>query len=103
MRAANKALAELDSPCPSYAFATVIVNHTASNGLGDLVCMGINQVSTGNPAMHGEMAAIANCTQILTDQNGRYRLTPEEALNAFFQLSLYTNAESCPMVHSFVI
>jgi len=44
------------------------------------------------------MAAINNCTSILTDPSGKYRMTPSEALNAFSSLSLYTNAESCPMV-----
>lgn len=101
MRAANKVLADLDSPCPLYPFSTVIVNHTASNGLGDLVCIGINEVSTGNPTLHGEIAAINNCTEILTAKNGSYRLTPGEALDAFSQLSLYTNSESCPMVRFF--
>lgn len=93
MRAANKALSDLDSPCPLYAFATVIVNHTA-NGLGELVCVGINRVSTGNPTMHGEMVAIGNCSTILTAKTG----SPAKALRAFSQLSLYTNGEGCPMV-----
>lgn len=97
MRAANKALSDLDSPCPLYPFASVIVNHT-ENGLGELVCIGINQVSTGNPTMHGEMVAIGNCSTILTARNGNYQ--PEEALRAFSQLSIYTNAESCSMVSS---
>lgn len=48
--------------------------------------------------MLGEMAAIANCTARLTDPNGPYNLTASKAQAAFTQLSLYTNAESCPMV-----
>lgn len=48
----------------------------------------------------GEMVAIANCTNILTDPNGSYRLSPSEAQEAFKDLTLYTNAESCPMVSS---
>ncbi|KAJ6648190.1 tRNA-specific adenosine deaminase TAD2 [Pseudolycoriella hygida] len=100
MRAANQALFDLDSPCPLRAFGTVIVNHTAP-GLGELVCMGINRMSnTGNPTMHGEIVAIGNCSSVLTAENGKYRLTPEEALNAFSELSLYTNAEACPMCAS---
>lgn len=88
----------LDPPCPFAAFATVIVNHTES-GLGKLVCTGINQNSLiGNPTLHGEMVAIDNCSKIFTAENGSYRLSPEEALSAFSQLSLYTNGESCPMV-----
>lgn len=43
------------------------------------------------------MAAIENCTAILTDPK-RYNLTTAQALTAFADLSLYTNAESCPMV-----
>lgn len=46
----------------------------------------------------GEIAAITNCTAILTDPQGEFRLTPVEAQNAFSDLSLYSNAESCPMV-----
>lgn len=44
------------------------------------------------------MAAIKNCTAILTDPNGRFNLTASEAEAAFTDLTLYTNAESCPMV-----
>lgn len=102
MRAANQALSDLESPCPFAAFGTVIVNHTAHgpHGLGQLVCMGVNQMSnTGNPFMHGEMAAIGNCSTIFTAKNGNYGFTADQALNAFSQLSLYTNAESCPMVN----
>lgn len=56
MRRANEALGELSgSPCPFAAFGTVIVNHTNSDGLGELVCMGVNENSlTGNPSLHGE-------------------------------------------------
>lgn len=46
------------------------------------------------------MAAISNCSSILTDPNGPYNLTASEAEDAFSQLSLYTNAESCPMCAS---
>ncbi|KAK8203117.1 guanine deaminase [Phyllosticta capitalensis] len=100
MRQANAALAQLSSPCPFAAFGSVIVNHTAP-GLGELVCIGANSNSqTGNPTMHGEMAAIANCTARLTDPNGPYNLTASKAQAAFTQLSLYTNAESCPMCAS---
>lgn len=54
MRKANQALSDLVSPCPFGAFGTVIVNHTANTGLGDLVCIGVNSIaSTGNPIMHG--------------------------------------------------
>ncbi|KAK4215817.1 guanine deaminase [Rhypophila decipiens] len=98
MRQANIALG---APCPFAAFGSVIVNHTANAGLGELVCTGANSNSkTGNPIMHGEMAAITNCSAILTDPNGPYKLTPSQALAAFADLSLYTNAESCPMCAS---
>jgi len=101
MREANAALSALDgTPCPFGAFASAIVNHTVP-GLGDLVCIGVNSnAQTGNPTLHGEIAAIQNCTTVLTDPRGRFKLTPSEALNAFSQLSLYTNAESCPMCAS---
>ncbi|KAI1656478.1 cytidine deaminase-like protein [Daldinia decipiens] len=71
--------------------------------VGKLVCTGANNRSaTGNPTLHGEIAAINNCTQILTDPSGPYKLSPKEALAAFADLSLYTNAESCPMCASAV-
>ncbi|KAI0676758.1 cytidine deaminase-like protein [Trametes maxima] len=100
MREANAAMAELVSPCPFGAFASVIVNHTASAS-GELVCVGANAVrSTGNPIMHGEIAAIQNCTAIFTDPHGPYNYTASQAQAAFADLSLYTNAESCPMCAS---
>ena len=46
----------------------------------------------------GEIAAIANCTAVMTDPEGPYNYTASQAQAAFKQLSLYTNAESCPMV-----
>lgn len=100
----------------------------AADGLGELICMGANSSEQGDPTLHGkysngeswagrrlayqvsrqegamltrligEMAAIRNCSKILTDPNGRFKLSPEEALLAFTKLSLYTNAEACPMV-----
>ncbi|OQD91106.1 hypothetical protein PENANT_c001G01504 [Penicillium antarcticum] len=48
----------------------------------------------------GEIAAIKNCTAILTDPHGKYRMTAAEAQVAFTDLTLYTNAESCPMCAS---
>ncbi|KAI5269769.1 guanine deaminase [Aureobasidium subglaciale] len=48
----------------------------------------------------GEIAAIANCTSILTDPSGPYNLTASQAQSSFSSLSLYTNAESCPMCAS---
>ncbi|KAI1381417.1 cytosine deaminase [Hypoxylon crocopeplum] len=98
MRQANLAL---DNPCPFAAFGSVIVNHTGSSGLGELVCTGHNSGSTtGNPTLHGEMAAISNCSRILTDPTGPYNLAPSAAVAAFAGLTLYTNAESCPMCAS---
>ncbi|KAH6656199.1 cytidine deaminase-like protein [Truncatella angustata] len=98
MRQANIALG---APCPFAGFGSVIVNHTANAGLGDLVCSGVNgNRETGNPILHGEVAAINNCTTILTDPNGPYKLSPREATEAFTSLSIYTNAESCPMCAS---
>ncbi|KAK7461864.1 hypothetical protein VKT23_008294 [Stygiomarasmius scandens] len=100
MRRANQALTELTTPCTFAPFASAIVNHTAP-GLGDLVCIGVNSNSrTGNPTLHGEIAAINNCTAVLTDPSGPYKLSASQAQAAFAQLSLYTNAESCPMCAS---
>ncbi|KAK0637028.1 cytidine deaminase-like protein [Bombardia bombarda] len=97
----RQATAALGAPCPFAAFGTVIVNHTANSGLGQIVCSGANANSkTGNPTMHGEMAAITNCSAILTDPTGPYKLTAAQAISAFKDLSLYTNAESCPMCAS---
>lgn len=103
MRRANAALAELESPCPFGAFGSVVVNHTdtSSDPKGKLVCMSINQsMQKGNPTLHGEISAINNCSGILTDPNGEYKLSASEALKAFSTLSLYTNAEPCPMCAS---
>ncbi|KAJ7054864.1 guanine deaminase [Mycena amicta] len=95
MRQANEALLS-QSPCPFSAFGSVIVNHT-DPGMGELVCTGINtNRQTGNPTLHGEIAAINNCTAILTDPDGLHKLSPSQALSAFAQLSLY----SCPMCAS---
>ncbi|EFY86699.1 nucleoside deaminase [Metarhizium acridum CQMa 102] len=100
MRRANAALFEVTgNPCPTQAFGTVIVNHTAG-GLGELVCIGANDVASGNPTLHGETAAITNCSAILTDPNGPYKLSGHEALKAWADLTLYTNAEPCPMCAS---
>ncbi|KAI1480534.1 cytidine deaminase-like protein [Daldinia eschscholtzii] len=99
----RQAILALGHPCPYAPFGTAIVNHTANSGLGELVCTGANSKSlTGNPILHGEIAAINNCTQILTDPSGPYKLSPQQALAAFADLSLYTNAESCPMCASAV-
>ena len=43
------------------------------------------------------MSAIKNCTAILTDPHGKFRLDMTDAQAAFADLTLYTNAESCPM------
>ncbi|OLN86914.1 Guanine deaminase [Colletotrichum chlorophyti] len=97
MRQANLAL---PNPCPFGAFGAVVVNHTGG-GLGELVCAGANDgLGSGNPTLHGEMVAINHCSGLFTDAQGPYRMTPAEALAAFADLTLYTNAESCPMCAS---
>lgn len=99
MRRANEALTDLLSPCPRYAFGTAIVNHTSNDDLGELICIGANDNGReGNPTLHGEMAAIRNCTKVLTDPEGQYKLSGAEAIAAFKDLTLYTNGEPCPMV-----
>lgn len=55
MRRAKQALKELRSPCPFEAFGSVIVNHTADEGLGTEVCIGANGIrEVGNPTLHGD-------------------------------------------------
>ncbi|KAL4959680.1 nucleoside deaminase [Aspergillus stella-maris] len=98
MQYTTTALMDASSPCPFIPFATAIVNHTDFSSRGDLICTGINPGSaSGNPILHGEIAAINNCTTILQDPNGRFNLTPSETKAAFEDFTLYTNAESCPM------
>jgi tRNA(Arg) A34 adenosine deaminase TadA len=100
MRVAIQALHDLASPCPFSAFGAAIVNHTSSSP-GELICIGANTIADdGNPTLHGEIAAINNCTSILRDPNGPYKLSPEETSEAWKQLSLYTTAEACPMCAS---
>ncbi|TVY83930.1 tRNA-specific adenosine deaminase [Lachnellula suecica] len=98
MRKANEALSELFTPCPFAAFGTVVVNHTdTSSPLGELVCMSVNQnEQTGNPTLHGEIAAINNCSAVLAGKG----LSPAEIGKAWKDLSLYTNGEPCPMCAS---
>ncbi|KIP11979.1 hypothetical protein PHLGIDRAFT_510279 [Phlebiopsis gigantea 11061_1 CR5-6] len=48
--------------------------------------------------MAREINAISNCTEIL--QAPPHSLTPSGALAALQELSIYTNAESCPMCAS---
>ncbi|KIW95744.1 uncharacterized protein Z519_04329 [Cladophialophora bantiana CBS 173.52] len=112
MRRAIGALADINegSPCPFAAFGAVVVNHTASETgtaeiqLGQEVCIGANSmVRDGNPTLHGEIAAINNCSRILTDPDGQYKLSGPEALSAMGDLSLYTTAEACPMCSSAII
>lgn len=104
MRTANAALSQIRSPCPFGAFGTAIVNHTdhssPSGALGRLMCLGVNDVASGNPVLHGEVAAINNCTSIFraSRSEGGLGLSGSEAGMAWRDLSLYTNGEPCPMV-----
>ncbi|TKA30968.1 hypothetical protein B0A50_01936 [Salinomyces thailandicus] len=98
MQRAIQALPEVVSPCPFGAFGTAIVNHTSTTELGNLICIGANLVrDIGNPTLHGEIAAINNCTAVLTAPDGPYKLTATEALAAYKDFTLYTTAEPCPM------
>ncbi|KAI5801972.1 cytidine deaminase-like protein, partial [Pyronema domesticum] len=78
----------LGSPCPRYPFGTVIVNHTATPP--KIICKGhnMNNIHNAYPQLHGEMAAIIECTKVLGTSGG------------WKDLSLYTNAEACPMCAS---
>lgn len=98
VRHANAALPSLSSPCPFMAFSTAIVNHsdTSVSPHGQLICLGVNDVlDSGNPTLHGEVAAINNCTEILKQREG---WRGEDVGKAWRELSLYTNGEPCPMV-----
>jgi hypothetical protein len=88
------------SPCPFAPYGTAIVNHTLSfsdsKELGELICTGVNDNHhSANPTLHGEMAAFVNCSDILTDPEGAYQLSANEAREAWKEFSLYTTAEVC--------
>jgi len=91
MRKTNEALYRQSGPCPFAAFGAIIVNHTSD----EVVCEGAN-FRTGDPTIHGEISAINACTAKFTKAG----MTPTEIYAAWGELSLYTNAESCPMCAS---
>ncbi|KAJ4404870.1 hypothetical protein N0V91_005606 [Didymella pomorum] len=91
MRLANEALYEQSGPCPFAAYGTIIVNHTSD----EIVCRGAN-FRTGDPTIHGEISAINACTAVFAARN----MTPSQIFAAWADLSIYTNAESCPMCAS---
>ncbi|KAH8927815.1 cytidine deaminase-like protein [Atractiella rhizophila] len=91
MRLANEALYEQSGPCPFAAYGTIIVNHTSD----EIVCQGAN-FRTGDPTIHGEISAINACTAVFAAKN----MTATEIYAAWADLSIYTNAESCPMCAS---
>lgn len=66
--------------------------------------MGVNDVKSGNPILHGETQAINNCSRIFVakKEEGGMGLTGKEAGEAWKDLSLYTNGEPCPMVSSYI-
>ncbi|KZL79365.1 cytidine and deoxycytidylate deaminase zinc-binding region [Colletotrichum incanum] len=88
---ANEALFRQSGPCPFAAFGTIIVNHTSD----EVVCEGAN-FRTGDPTIHGEISAINACTAKFAGQG----MTATEIYAAWGDLSIYTNAESCPMCAS---
>ncbi|KAK2779582.1 cytidine and deoxycytidylate deaminase zinc-binding region [Colletotrichum kahawae] len=51
------------------------------------------KLSTAKVDLHGEISAINACTAKFTEQG----MTPTEIYAAWGDLSIYTNAESCPM------
>lgn len=102
MRVASSANLAL-SPCPFAPFGAAIVNHTPPSSAGDLICTGLNHNGlTGNPSLHGEMAALANCSEILTSPRhaGGFGLSAAEALESYKHFTLYTTGEPCPMCAS---
>jgi hypothetical protein len=81
MRQANGVLAELSSPCPFAAFGTVIVNHTDTKGLGELICIGVNSIfQIGNPTLHGTLPGILSDT---TDVITQVKLLPSTTVAQF--------------------
>ncbi|KAJ3943072.1 uncharacterized protein N0V96_007305 [Colletotrichum fioriniae] len=92
MQKANEALFRQSGPCPFAAFGTIIVNHTSD----EVVCEGAN-FRTGDPTIHGEISAINACTAKFAEQG----MTPTQIYAAWGDLSIYTNAESCPMYDVF--
>lgn len=108
MRLANTEILYAHTPCPFMAFGTAIVNHTLSfldpTHPGELVCTALNHNNhTSNPILDGEIAAIENCSTILTDPNGPYKFSAQEAIQAYTQLTVYTNGEPCPMCASAIM
>ncbi|KAJ0306670.1 hypothetical protein COL516b_004463 [Colletotrichum fioriniae] len=93
MQKANEALFRQSGPCPFAAFGTIIVNHTSD----EVVCEGAN-FRTGDPTIHGEISAINACTAKFAEQD----MTPTQIYAAWGDLSIYTNAESCPMCAKYV-
>ncbi|GAA5878056.1 hypothetical protein JCM16303_002833 [Sporobolomyces ruberrimus] len=94
MRMASKAVAEVrGDPCSRFHFGAVVVNTTSD----ELVCISANQVSlTGNPTLHGEIAALNRCTEVLSERG----LSPFEILESWKDLSMYTTGEPCSMCSS---
>ncbi|KAJ6620282.1 cytidine deaminase-like protein [Mycena sp. CBHHK59/15] len=91
MRKTNAALFAQSGVCPFAAFGAIIVNHTSD----EVVCEGAN-FRTGDPTIHGEISAINACTAVFAARN----MTATEIYAAWADLSIYTNAESCPMCAS---
>lgn len=99
MRVASSANLAI-SACPFAPYGTAVVNHTLSfsspSELGQLICTGVNDNHlSGNPTLHGEMAAFGNCSRVLTDPEGEYKFSAQEAREAWKGFSLYTTAEVC--------
>lgn len=88
MRKTNEALYIQSRPCTFAAFGVITVNRTFDY----IVCEGAN-FRTGDPTIHGEISAINTCMAKFTEAG----MTPTEIYAAWGDLSLYTNAESCPV------
>lgn len=108
MRLANTHVLHPHSACPFMAFGAAIVNHTLSfldsTHPGTLICTGLNHNNhTGVPILDGEIAAIENCSRILTDPSGEFKLSSREAIEAYAELTIYTNGEPCPMCSGAIV
>jgi tRNA(Arg) A34 adenosine deaminase TadA len=65
MQLAMSALeAQTGTRCPFAAFGAVIVDHTAEEGPGNVICTGVNSVrKDGNPTLHGKSSDLRFCAR----------------------------------------
>ncbi|KGQ01168.1 hypothetical protein PAAG_12112 [Paracoccidioides lutzii Pb01] len=88
-------------PEPAFGIPSAPLEQTRAMQIFISICLFLGSTLIQLPFQRtGEIAAITNCTKVLTHKSGRFKMTPSQALNAFKELTLYTNAESCSMCTS---